>query len=414
MKTFFQPLLFTLGALAISITTYGTQPPDVVSSDSQSNTAMGTSALLDLTYGASNTAAGFQALDLNTGGGWNTAFGAAALSSNTTGEYNTAVGYQALTGAPSPTFSTGGSNTAVGAGALYFDTTGDFNTAAGSDALFSNTSADYNAAFGEEALSSNRTGAANTATGAYSLFYNTVGNYNTASGYNSLQHNKSGENNSAFGRGALESNTVGGYNTAVGFHAGYYITNGSNNIDIGNVGKATDGVAAQSGVIRIGTSAQQTQTFIAGINNSTVTGAAVVVDATTGQLGVLASSERFKTAIAPMGAATAKLAQLRPVSFKLKSDATGTRQYGLIAEEVVKIYPELVIRDGSGQINGVRYDELAPMLLNESQQQRSTIAEQSAEIRDLKQQMAEMKDLKQQLQAALAKTQTRDELTARR
>jgi len=132
---------------------------------------------------------------------------------------------------------------------------------------------------------------------------------------------------------------------------------------------------------------------------------------------VVASSERFKTAIAPMGSNTAKLAQLRPVTFKLKSDATGTRQYGLIAEEVAKVYPELVIRDESGRIDGVRYEELAPMLLNEVQKQ-------AAEIRDLKEQQKqsvaqaeELRDVQQQLvelHAALAKLQSKDELVAKR
>jgi hypothetical protein len=184
-------------------------------------------------------------------------------------------------------------------------------------------------------------------------------------------------------------------------------------------------------VIRIGTqvpTALQTKTFIAGIYNVPLTGNAVVVTST-GQLGVAAvSSERFKTAIAPMGSNTAKLQQLRPVTFKLKSDAKGTRQYGLIAEEVAKVYPELVIRDGSGRIDGVRYDELAPMLLNEVQQQQRINEAQAAEIRDLKaqqlatgaqqlrmqQQVAELKALNQATQVALRKLQAKDALVANR
>jgi hypothetical protein len=122
---------------------------------------------------------------------------------------------------------------------------------------------------------------------------------------------------------------------------------------------------------------------------------------------VLASSERYKTAIAPMGSDTSKLVQLRPVTFKLKSDATATRQFGLIAEEVAKVYPELVIRDEKGRIDGVRYDELAPMLLNEVQAQ-------SAEIRDLKQQVAELKDLKQELHAAVLRLQAQGAVIAKR
>ena len=130
-----------------------------------------------------------------------------------------------------------------------------------------------------------------------------------------------------------------------------------------------------------------------------------------GQLGVVVSSERFKTAIAPMGSNTAKLEQLRPVTFKLKSDAKGTRQYGLIAEEVAKVYPELVIRDRKGRIDGVRYDELAPMLLNEMQQQHAQMTQkidsQAAKIASLEQQLAG-------IQATLVKLQSKDQLVAQR
>jgi hypothetical protein len=143
---------------------------------------------------------------------------------------------------------------------------------------------------------------------------------------------------------------------------------------------------------------------------------------------VTVSSERYKTAIAPMGLDTAKLGQLRPVSFRLKSDTTGTRQYGLIAEEVAKVYPELVIRDGKGRIDGVRYDELAPMLVNQAQQDEQKIAAQAAEISDLKQQqlaakadllrvqqqVAELKALNQATQLALRKLQNQDQWVAQR
>jgi hypothetical protein len=176
-------------------------------------------------------------------------------------------------------------------------------------------------------------------------------------------------------------------------------------------------VATEGDVIRIGTKGIQKEAFVAGIYNHTLTGNVVVVDSA-GRLGVQAvSSERFKTAIAPMGSDTAKLGQLRPVSFKLKSDATGTRQYGLIAEEVAKVYPELVIRDEKGRIDGVRYDELAPMLLNEIQQQERKIAEQSVEIRDLKQQERTVGEMQRQLadmHAALVQLQSKDKLVAKR
>jgi hypothetical protein len=205
----------------------------------------------------------------------------------------------------------------------------------------------------------------------------------------------------------------------VGYEAGYNVTTGSNDIDIGNEGEATDGTAANSGVIRIGTAGVQTTTFIAGIEDSKVTGKEVFVTPS-GQLGVKASAERYKTAIEPMEAKTDKLNQLRPVSFHLKTDPQGEVQYGLIAEEVAKVYPELVTRDEKGRVDGVRYDELAPMLLNEMQKEHATVAAQAAEIRDLKEQrkqyatQAEVNDIKQQLQAALAALRSKDQLVVRR
>jgi hypothetical protein len=210
--------------------------------------------------------------------------------------------------------------------------------------------------------------------------------------------NTAGSNNNAQGYLALENNTTGNYNIAIGRYAGINLTTGDNNIDIGN-----PGVAGEGGVIRIGSAASAT--YIDGITNSTITGAAVYVTSS-GRLGVLASSELYKTQISSMGS-TAKLAQLRPVSFHLKSEPNGAVQYGLIAEEVDKVYPELVIHDAAGKIQGVRYDELAPILLSEVQQQ-------AAEIRDLKQRLAELHDLTQKMRAALLNLNAKDDRLATR
>jgi hypothetical protein len=434
------------------------------------NSAFGYQALFSTTTGANNFGAGYVVLYSNTTGSGNTASGAAALYSNTTGSSNTAAGYQALYGSSGAagsdntgvganalfSYSTGSYNTATGYQALYSNATGSSNTATGYNALYNNTTAGQNSAFGYNALTSNTTGSNNTASGydalisnatgndnsafGYDALYsNTVGNYNNAFGYLALHNNSSGSQNSATGvqalyanktgnfntaagTDALYSNTTGSTNIAVGYKAGYNLTTGSNNIDIGNVG-----VAAENATIRIGTTSTQTATYIAGIYGTSVTGAAVVVSST-GQLGVTVSSERFKTAIAPMGTDTAKLKQLRPVSFRLKSDATGTRQYGLIAEEVAKVYPELVLRDVSGRIDGVRYDELAPMLLNEMQQQLrrndaqaekiATLSEenagQSVEIRALKRQMSELTASNQATQVALRKLLTGEKFVVQR
>jgi hypothetical protein len=219
-----------------------------------------------------------------------------------------------------------------------------------------------------------------------------------------MYSNNTGANNTAIGVHALANNVSGSSNVAEGWHAGINLTTGSNNIDIGS-----PGVAGDANTIRVGVQGTQAATFVAGIYGHSLTGSEVVVTPS-GELGVLSSSERFKTAIAPMGSNTAKLGQLRPVTFKLKADATGTRQYGLIAEEVAKVYPELVIRNEAGRIDGIRYDELAPMLLNEVQKQ-------AAEIRALKVQAQAVGEMQKQLaemHAALAKLQNRDELVAQR
>jgi hypothetical protein len=364
MKSLNSSSLVLITALAaMAEAGHGAQPPDAVVSDSNGNSAMGTGALVGITTGAGNTASGFIALQFNTTGLGNTASGMGALEFNTTGNLNTAVGNYALqgaapttsaSGAPGSGGGTGGSNTAIGAGALASYSTGTGNTASGAGALSSNT----------------------------------TGNANTASGNNALQFN-----------------TTGSDNIAEGELAGIKVTTGSFNIDIGNTGVADD-----SNTIRIGTQGAQTATYIAGIRgNNRVNGLPILINAQ-GELGVSSSSERFKTAIAPMGSNTANLQQLRPVTFKFKSDATATRQYGLIAEEVAKVYPELVVRDEKGRIDGVRYDELAPMLLNEVQKQ-------AAEIRALKlqaQTVGEMQKQLEEMHAALVKLQSKDELVAQR
>ena len=393
------------------------------------NTAAGYETLYANKTGQSNTAFGTYALHSNTGatmgnpaaGSYNTAVGVEALYLNTTGVDNTAIGFEALY-----LNTTGGGNTASGFAALNRNTTGTFNTASGLDALYSNTTGNNNTAVGYTALNDNTTGMNNTANGYGALFFsktgqnntasgyetlvsNTTGSDNTASGYEALYSNGVGNDNTASGVQALYSNKTGNFNIAVGYKAGYHLVHG-NNIAIGSEGVATD-----SATIRIGTQNTQTTAYIAGIyNNTGVSGLSVVVDST-GQLGVTGtSSERFKTAVASMGAKTEKLGKLRPVTFHLRADPQGALQYGLIAEEVDRVYPELVIRDRTGRIDGVRYDELAPMLLNEVQQQRVQLQQQGTQLQDLQQQIVQLKQLNQSMQAALAKMQADDERVAMR
>ncbi len=437
------PILSTILfiGLAAARTTLAQAPPDVVPSDEAQNTAMGSNVmpiidtgLRDGFYGAQrNTGVGYSALNSDSTGNQDTAVGTYALFWNSSGSSNSATGYMALAcnttgslntangnfalssffslgGIVSCTagFATGNGNTASGAYALGATTSGSYNTASGVQALESNTEGTKNNATGYLALYSNTTGSYNTATGYEALYYNIDGIRNSASGDWGLYSNTHGSDNTASGQAALYSNTSGSNNIGLGANSGYNVTSGSNNIEIGNKGTSSD-----SGTIRIGTAGTQTATFVAGIENTKVTGAAVYVTAS-GQLGVLASSERYKTAIAPMGAATERLQELRPVSFHLKTDPNGVVQYGLIAEEVAKVYPELAIRDATGKIQGVRYDELAPMLLNEVQKQQQRIAAQDAQAVAQATELRNLKKLVVEMQAGLLELQAKDVFVAQR
>lgn len=341
---------------------------------SKFNTALGEDALLKNTTGNQNVAIGFDALFSNTTGSNNVAYGAEtlihnkigsfnvaiggfSLLSNTSGDDNTAIGLDALV-----SNTTGSANTASGNEALFSNTTGENNTANGTGALFNNTTASDNTANGAGALLINTTGANNTASGASALLGNTVGAGNTADGVSALTTNASGNRNVAIGFKALTSNTSGNYNIAVGYAAGEDLTSGTYNIDIGNTG-----LAGESGVMRLGTEGQQAATYIAGIQNTGLAVAANVGITADGQLGVRASSARFKEAIQPMDKASEAILSLRPVSFRYKKESDPKRvpQFGLVAEEVAKVDPDLVLPDSNGKPLTVRYDEVNAMLLNE-------------------------------------------------
>ena len=286
-----------------------------------------------------------------------------------------------------------GSNTGVGIGALQSNTSGVSNTAIGNNALFKSNTGFSNTAVGVGALSSNTSGSLNTASGVNVLVVNTTGTSNTGTGAIALNSNTTGNSNTALGFAALAFNTAGSNNTAIGFNAGEYLGAGDNNVYISNVGPGDFlNPGSESGVIRIGAPLTQTSAFIAGIYG-TMTGLAglpVVVDAN-GQLGTVSSSRRFKEDIQDMGDASDGLLQLRPVTFRYKKsyeDGSKPVQYGLIAEEVAEVYPDLVARNANGQIETIRYQLLTPMLLNELQKQRATITAQSAQIRSLEERLA--------------------------
>jgi hypothetical protein len=254
-------------------------------------------------------------------------------------------------------------NTANGQYALYANTSGYSNAAHGASTLQNNTTGFNNTAAGTFALYRNTTGNLNTATGTYALQSNTTGFGNTANGVQSLNNNTTGVHNIAVGSNSLSNVTTGQNNIAVGFNAGVNLTTGNSNIDIGS-----PGIAAEASTIRLGIQGTQTATYIAGITGSNVTGPDVVISAA-GRLGVVSSSARYKKDISDMGESTDGLMKLRPVTFRYKSDEQGIKQYGLVAEEVETVYPELVVHDADGKVESVRYSMLTSMLLNELQKQ---------------------------------------------
>jgi hypothetical protein len=248
-----------------------------------------------------------------------------------------------------------------------------------------NTTGADNTASGFQTLQNNTTGNFNTATGELALGLNTTGVHNTADGQGALFRNTNGGSNTASGLHALFNNTTGSNNLAMGTNAGVNLTTGNNNIDIGNLG-----VATESNTIRVGIQGLQKAAFIAGIFGSSATGDAVVVS-NTGKLGIVLSSARFKRDIHDMADSSEALMKLRPVTFKYKNDPEGIKQYGLVAEEVARIYPELVSYGTDGKVETVRYLTLTAMLLNELQKQTRENAQQAEQIRRMSVQLAGVK-----------------------
>jgi len=372
---------------------------------SNDDTFLGDDALLNDTGFGQNTAIGRQALTSNTSGENNTAVGAATLESNTTGFGNVAIGAYSLF-----LNNTGSYNTAIMG--MESNTIGSNNTAVGFNALDNNTTGNNNTATGVGALegpfSPGSTGSSNTADGYQALYSYTTGSNNTAVGYQALFSNTTGIDNTAIGYNAL-LNATGSNNIGFGLLAGSSLTTGSNNIDIGN-----KGVAGDSNTIRIGTKARtQTNTYIAGISGVTVAGGVGVIIDTNGHLGTVTSSERFKDEVKPMDKASEVILALKPVTFRYKHhlDPAGIPQFGLVAEEVEKVNPDLVARDAEGRIYTVRYEAVNAMLLNEFlkehrnvQKLEATVVQQQKEIQaltaNLKEQASQIQKVSAQLAAA--------------
>jgi Chaperone of endosialidase len=332
------------------------------------NTAEGDGALQSLTSGASNTAVGFDALFSDTAGSNNTATGIGALGSNTSGSDNTAIGF----------------------GALLLNTTGPNNTAIGFQALFANNTGFENAATGSRALFANTTGFHNTADGFFALSRNTTGNHNTANGDEALGSNTTGNFNTTDGAHSLESNTTGSGNTVLGFGAGDNVTTANNVICIG---AGINGANVSNSC------------FIGSVFGQTSSGGAAVFINSSGKLGTITSSRRVKEEIRPMAEASEVLFALKPVTFRYKKEIEPQKipQFGLVAEDVEAVNPDLVVRDKDGKVNTVRYEAINAMLLNEFLKEHRTVQELKQEIAALtatvKEQAAQMQKVSAQIGA---------------
>ena len=319
-------------------------------------TAEGQKALFSLTTGAANTAVGWFSLFSDTQGSFNTATGAGTLLLNTADN-----------------------NTAFGVAALLFNTIGQNNTAVGTAALLNNIEGGENVAVGFEALQSNTTiggssGGDNTAVGTLALQSNTTGFFNTAIGGGALNSNTTSSHNTAVGSGAMATST-GSNNTALGRQAGITSGTGSNNVYLGSD--------------MHGVSGETDHTYIRNVNTTSVSGGGadfVTVDLTTGLLGHLSSSRRYKENIRPMENTSEALYQLKPVTYRYKEeiDSTQSPAFGLIAEEVAEVNPDLVACNAEGQPESVHYEMVNAMLLNEFLKEHRKVEEQQATIVQLK------------------------------
>jgi hypothetical protein len=352
------------------------------------NTAEGQSALLHLTTGTYNTAVGWSSLGFLTTGTLNTGIGAAALLENT-----------------------GDQNTATGAGALLGNTNGTQNTANGALALFNNTIGAGNTAIGAAALEDNIIGDGHTAVGSGALM-NLHGNHggspNTAVGGNALAADFNGVGNTAVGYAALLACTGDG-NTAVGLAAGSALTTGYSNIILGV--SAGDGITTAHDTICIGPGTAGNNVdnacYIDNIFSSTSSGGTAVFVNTNGRLGTSTSSRRFKKDIKPMDHASEPLFSFKPVTFRYKKgidpeDPEHKSEFGLVAEDVEKVNPDLVVRDKTGKPYSVRYDQVDTMLLNEFLKEHKRVEEQQATIAELEGDAARQEKISAQQQKQIA------------
>jgi hypothetical protein len=405
-NTIFTTILLVLGCVALSPVAQAKQPSE---DRGNGNSAAENVQALNLgTTWSNNTAHGWFSLFSNTSGSSNTADGFQALYSNTTGDNNTANGQSAL-------FSniTGRDNAAVGAGALMSNTEGNFNTAIGNAALFGNTIGDDNTALGNSALFNNTDGSENTAVGFQALAANTTRDSNTAIGFQAL-FNNTGPNNTAVGDRALFNNAIGGDNTAVGAAA---LAGATGSLNIGVGPNAGANITTANNVICIGAFGDNVSDscYIGNIAFQPSEGVPVLINAAD-KLGTPSSSGRFKDDIRPMAKASEAHFAFKPVTFRYKKeiDPKGKSKFGLVAEDVEKVNPDLVVRDKEGKPYSVRYDQVNAMLLNEFLKEHRKVEEQAASIQPLKstlvRQEATIAQQQKDFRSAIAQQQKRMEV----
>jgi hypothetical protein len=358
-------------------------------------------ALFSNTTGVRNSAFGVGALQSNNSGNFNSAFGYTALSSNTAGGSNSAFGIGALA-----SNTLGISNSAFGSEAMLANTTGYRNTAVGGSALVANTTGYDNTAVGFEALQNNTTGIQNTAIGRYALYNNQTGNSNVAVGPGALNNPSSGNGNLAVGYGALQTLFSGNFNIALGNYAGDNLADGTSNIYIGSPYRPSPSdiypTYSENGTIRLGTPATHTRLFVAGVRGVTTgipNGISVLIDSD-GQLGTVSSSARYKEDIQDMLAKSERIYDLRPVVFRYREAfANGSKpeQFGLIAEQVAEVFPELVVRNEDNLPETVKYHDLAVLLLNELQKERARSRAQEEKLEHLQASLEQLNKTTEQL-----------------
>jgi hypothetical protein len=324
-------------------------------------------------YGGNNTAEGTDALFNLTTGVWNSAFGFRALYRTASGSRNTALGYQALYNTSGPFNVSGLDNVAIGANALFNNTTGSGNIAIGSFALNNNTTGSNNIEIGSRGL----------------LNFSTTGNVQIGDSF------ASGPDFASVGRPAVTDCRLGLLYDGIHYASIYAETD----VEVGEYLPSTCPNTPDLTTQTIHINAKDA-VYVRAVYGNPIAGSPVTIDSNN-QLGVAASSKRFKADIKLMDKVSEAILALKPVTFNYKDeiDPTRTAQFGLVAEDVEKVNPDLVVRDKEGKPYSVRYEAVNAMLLNEFlkehgkvEELESTVAKLAAYIKEQDSKMQRMSE----------------------